>query len=108
MLSGFRLALLTLASLVAPLLAVTRDLRDGDLDNFVIEVSSVVLFGLVVARMTGLARRERRLNEQLHRRHSEARVGALVGQASDLIVVLDPTAPSRSRAHRSNGSSGAA
>ncbi|HEY6890391.1 MAG TPA: EAL domain-containing protein [Solirubrobacter sp.] len=89
-LSGFRLALLTLASLVAPLLAVIRDLRDGDLDNFVIEISSVVLFGLVVARMTGLARRERRLNEQLHRRHSEARVGALVGQASDLIVVLDP------------------
>jgi diguanylate cyclase (GGDEF)-like protein len=89
-LSGFRLVLLTLASLIAPSLAVVNDLRERDFDNVVIELSSILLFGLVVARMTGLARRERKLNLELHRRHSEARVGALVGQASDLIVVLDP------------------
>ena len=40
--------------------------------------------------MAGLIGRQRALSEELHRRRGEARFGALVGQASDLIVVLDP------------------
>jgi diguanylate cyclase (GGDEF)-like protein/PAS domain S-box-containing protein len=40
--------------------------------------------------MAGMIGRQRRLSDELHRRQSEARFGALVSQASDLIVVLDP------------------
>ena len=40
--------------------------------------------------MAGLIRHQRVLNYELNRRRGEARFGALVGQASDLIVVLDP------------------
>jgi diguanylate cyclase (GGDEF)-like protein/PAS domain S-box-containing protein len=89
-LTRFRLGLLTLASLIAPVIAMFDDFGENDIDSVVVEVSSVALFALVVVRMAGLIGRQRTLSDELHRRQSEARFGALVGQASDLIVVLDP------------------
>ncbi len=54
----------------------------------VIEVSSLVLFGLVVARMAGLASRQRALGEELHRRRGEERFAALVRHSHDLVLVI--------------------
>jgi diguanylate cyclase (GGDEF)-like protein/PAS domain S-box-containing protein len=89
-LTRFRLGLLTLASLIAPLIAMLDGLGDKSLDSMIMQVSSIALFVLVLTRMAGLIGRQRRLSDELHRRQSEARFGALVSQASDLIVVLDP------------------
>jgi diguanylate cyclase (GGDEF)-like protein len=89
-LTRFRLVLLTCSSLVAPALAMANDIRNGDLDFVVIQLCSIALFAVVVARMAALIRRERALSYELDRRRGEARFGALVGQASDLIVVFDP------------------
>lgn len=59
-LSPLRLALLTGASLIAPGIELTKELRRDDLDLIVIIGTSVVLFGLVVARMAGLVRQRER------------------------------------------------
>ena len=48
-LTPLRLALLTVASLIAPVVEATQELRRGNLDLLVIIAASVVLFGLVVA-----------------------------------------------------------
>jgi PAS domain-containing protein len=89
-LTRFRLLLLMCSSLVAPVLAMANDVRNGDLDFVVIQICSITLFAVVVARMAALIRRQRQLSYELDRRRGEARFGALVGQASDLIVVFDP------------------
>ncbi len=64
-----RLTLLTSASLISPVIEITRDLTRGSIDLHVTIEASVVLFGLVVLRMAGLVRqreqsvtRERTLN----------------------------------------------
>ncbi len=59
-LTPFRLALLTAASLIAPVVELTAEIRRGDTDLIVIIAASVVLFGLVVARMAGLVRQQER------------------------------------------------
>ncbi|HEX7298955.1 MAG TPA: EAL domain-containing protein [Solirubrobacteraceae bacterium] len=59
-LTPLRLGLLTLASLIAPAVEATQELRRGDLDLLVIIAASAVLFGLVVLRMAGLVRQQER------------------------------------------------
>jgi diguanylate cyclase (GGDEF)-like protein len=89
-LTRFRLGLLTLASLIPPVIALFNDFGSDNVDSAVVEISSIVLFALVLTRMAGLIGRQRTLSAELHRRQGEARFGALVGQANDLIVLLDP------------------
>src|SRR3954449_13240684 len=57
-LTPFRLALLTGASLIAPVVEATQELGDGDVDLMVVIGASGVLFALVVARMAGLVRQQ--------------------------------------------------
>jgi diguanylate cyclase (GGDEF)-like protein/PAS domain S-box-containing protein len=59
-LTPLRLTLLTAASLIAPIVEATQELRRGNLDLLVIIAASVVLFGLVVLRMAGLVRQQER------------------------------------------------
>jgi hypothetical protein len=59
-LTALRLTLLTVASLIAPIVEATQELRRGNLDLLVIIAASVVLFGLVVLRMAGLVRQQER------------------------------------------------
>src|SRR5689334_24824217 len=59
-LTPLRLALLTIASLIAPVVEATYELRRGNVDLIVIIGASVVLFGLVVLRMAGLVRQQER------------------------------------------------
>ncbi|MEA2392463.1 MAG: hypothetical protein QOJ82_354, partial [Solirubrobacteraceae bacterium] len=59
-LTPLRLVLLTCASLIAPAIEITQELHRGNLDLLVIIVASVMLFGLVVARMAGLVRQQER------------------------------------------------
>ena len=59
-LTPLRLTLLTVASLIAPMVEATQELRRGDFDLLVIIAASVVLFGLVVLRMAGLVRQQER------------------------------------------------
>ncbi|HEY7961489.1 MAG TPA: EAL domain-containing protein [Solirubrobacteraceae bacterium] len=101
-LTPLRLALLTGASLIAPVCILLKELRRGDLDLIVIICASIVLFGFVVMRMVGLVRqqersaeRERllsqekaRLTAEIQRRSSEARFASLVQNSSDLITVV--------------------
>ena len=55
-----RLALLTGASLIAPVCIFVKELHRGDLDLMVTVSASVVLFGLVVMRMVDLVRQQER------------------------------------------------
>jgi diguanylate cyclase (GGDEF)-like protein/PAS domain S-box-containing protein len=59
-LTPLRLGLLTLASLIAPAVEATQEVRRGNLDLLVIIAASAVLFGLVVLRMAGLVRQQER------------------------------------------------
>ena len=63
-LTRFRLALLTCASLMAPVIGIVHDLRTGDLDYTAVRAASIVLFGLVVVRMAGLVRQQERSLER--------------------------------------------
>jgi diguanylate cyclase (GGDEF)-like protein/PAS domain S-box-containing protein len=101
-LTTLRLALLTGASLIAPICILLKELHRGDLDLIVIICASMVLFGFVVMRMVGLVRqqeqsaeRERtfaeekaRLTAEIQRRSSEERFASLVQHSSDLITVV--------------------
>jgi diguanylate cyclase (GGDEF)-like protein/PAS domain S-box-containing protein len=105
-LTPLRLALLTGASLIAPVCILLKEVRRGDLDLIVIICASIVLFAFVVMRMVGLVRqqersaeRERELSEEkarltaeVQRRSSEARFASLVQHSSDLITVVGPDA----------------
>ena len=66
-LSRFRLALLTCASLVAPVIGIIHDLSVGDLDYTAVRAASIILFGLVVVRMAGLVRQQDRSLERERR-----------------------------------------
>ena len=63
-LTRFRLALLTGASLVAPVIGIVHDLHVGDYDFAVVRAASILLFGLVVSRMAGLVRQQERSLER--------------------------------------------
>jgi diguanylate cyclase (GGDEF)-like protein/PAS domain S-box-containing protein len=64
-LTGFRLGLLTCASLIAPTVGIVHELRHGGgVDMIVVMGASVVLFCLVVARMAGLNRQQERSTER--------------------------------------------
>ena len=88
-LSRFRLALLTVASVIAPLVGLIHDLHSRAYDYIVVQMASVVLFGLVIVRMAGLVRQTAKLSAEVHQRRGEARLGALVRHASDVITILD-------------------
>ena len=76
-LTRFRLALLSCASLIAPAFEFQHDLRRGDYDMAVVTAGSAVLFGLVVLRMAGLMRQQER---SLERERTLSSAGAaLVG-----------------------------
>jgi diguanylate cyclase (GGDEF)-like protein/PAS domain S-box-containing protein len=60
LLTRFRLALLTCASLVAPAFEFVHDLQRRDYDMAVVTAASAILFGLVVLRMAGLVRQHER------------------------------------------------
>ena len=59
-LSPVRLALLTGASLIAPAVQLTQEIRRREVDVVVIATASAALFLLVVARMSGLVRQQER------------------------------------------------
>jgi diguanylate cyclase (GGDEF)-like protein/PAS domain S-box-containing protein len=63
-LTRFRLALLTGASLVAPVIGIVHDLNVRDYDFAVVRFASILLFGLVVSRMAGLVRQQERSLER--------------------------------------------
>ena len=79
MLTRFRLALLTCASLAAPVISLVHDIQRRDLDMAVVTAASITLFGLVVTRMAGLVRQQER---SLARERMLSSAGAaLVGAA---------------------------
>jgi diguanylate cyclase (GGDEF)-like protein/PAS domain S-box-containing protein len=55
-----RLALLTIASVMAPAIEIVREMHNGDVDMLVIVAASIVLFLLVITRVVGLARQHER------------------------------------------------
>jgi hypothetical protein len=71
-LTRWRLALLTVASLIAPSVELTHDFDRGDWDMAVVTSAAIVLFGLVVVRMAGLMRHQERSMER-ERALSQAR-----------------------------------
>jgi diguanylate cyclase (GGDEF)-like protein/PAS domain S-box-containing protein len=79
--TGLRLALLTGATLVAPVLEIAKVLPTHNGDLLFIIVSSIGLFGLAVARMAGLVR---------ERERSVAREHALSSAGGMLIGVTEP------------------
>jgi diguanylate cyclase (GGDEF)-like protein/PAS domain S-box-containing protein len=76
-LTPLRLALLTAASLIAPVLEFTAELSGGNSDLLVVIGCSAILFGFVVVRMTGLVRQQER---------SAARERALGAAGSALVA----------------------
>jgi diguanylate cyclase (GGDEF)-like protein/PAS domain S-box-containing protein len=85
-LTHFRLALLTLASLVAPVIGLVDDLQSGDLDYAIVRVASIMLFGLVVVRMAGLVRQQER---SLERERLLSGTGAELVAATDRAAIDD-------------------
>ena len=76
-LTRFRLALLTVVSLIAPAFELAHDLQRGDYDMAVVTAASATLYGLVVLRMAGLVRQQER---SLERERTLSSAGArLVG-----------------------------
>ncbi|MGA2319557.1 MAG: EAL domain-containing protein [Solirubrobacteraceae bacterium] len=68
-LTGVRLALLTCASLTAPLLIVVRDALHETVDPYVLVGASALMFALVLTRMAGIVHR----NEEATRREAALR-----------------------------------
>jgi len=90
LLTPTRIALLTGAALVAPVISAAQHLSAGNLDFLVVDLASLSVFTLVLLRMIGLARRQRTLSREIYRLRGEERFAALVRHASDLIAVLSP------------------
>jgi diguanylate cyclase (GGDEF)-like protein/PAS domain S-box-containing protein len=86
-LSRRRLALLAGTSLLAPGLGLLRELLDQPPEP-VITGAAGVLFLLVLARLTGLARAQEELVESHLRRRYETRLAALVQHATDVVSVV--------------------
>ncbi|WCB96213.1 hypothetical protein DSM104299_04969 [Baekduia alba] len=72
-LTRWRLALLAVASLIAPSVELTHDIQRGDTDMAVVTIAAIVLFGLVVVRMAGLMRQQER---SMDRERALSRAGA--------------------------------
>jgi hypothetical protein len=72
--------LLTIASLIAPIVEATQELRRGNVDLLVIIAASVVLFGLLVLRMAGLVRQQER---SVARERTLGRAGASLVAATN-------------------------
>ncbi|MEY2567315.1 MAG: hypothetical protein QOE35_1844 [Actinomycetota bacterium] len=79
---GRRLAIVGSAALIAPTLLFVEQLRGNVVDSAAIAITSAVLFVLVLARTTALAR-------EVAEKRSEARFRSLVTNASDAILVVD-------------------
>ncbi len=84
---------ISVAALIAPVVEMLRS--SGNSDHIVIGAAAIVLFGLVVLRMIGLAwaqeaatERESKLRESALRTEGEVRLAALVEHSSDVILVL--------------------
>ena len=88
--SGRRLWLLAACSLLAPLVLLAQWARGAPLDVPVLAGSAAVLFLLVVARVSLMARSMEALTERLAAQRGEQRFRSLVQNATDVIVVLDP------------------
>ncbi len=92
--TGGRLALLAGASLVAPGVRGVEALRGSDQDVAVTLTATVVLFALVLMRMSGLVNvlsqtLVRQQEAEAKRRESEDRFRSLVQNSSDVITVTD-------------------
>ncbi|MCW2986927.1 MAG: hypothetical protein JWR63_4497 [Conexibacter sp.] len=86
-LTRWRLALLSVASLMAPAVELTHDVQRGDTDMAVVTSAAIVLFGLVVVRMAGLMRNQER---SMDRERALGRAGAALvaaGTREELDVV---------------------
>ena len=75
-----RLALLAGASLIAPAIEISNELSRNPVDQLLMIAASVVLFGLVVARMAGLVRQ---------REQSVARQRALTAAGAALVAATE-------------------
>jgi diguanylate cyclase (GGDEF)-like protein/PAS domain S-box-containing protein len=85
-LTRWRLAMLALAALVAPGIELARQVRGDDVDLMVIIGVSMLLFGLVVIRMTGLIRQHER---SVERERTLSAAGAALAAASSRQEILD-------------------
>ncbi|MGH2967475.1 MAG: hypothetical protein ACRDK0_00200, partial [Solirubrobacteraceae bacterium] len=76
-LKPLRLALLMCASVIAPVIEMLQEIEQTD-DLIVVNVASILLFGLVVVRMTGLVRQQERSvsSERVLRAAGDALVAA--------------------------------
>jgi len=88
-LTRFRLAVLSCASLVAPAFELVNDLKRGDLDMAVVTAASATLFGLVVLRMAGLVRQQERSlgRERTLSSAGAALVGATAGEEIERVAI---------------------
>jgi diguanylate cyclase (GGDEF)-like protein/PAS domain S-box-containing protein len=96
-LTRWRILGISAAALIAPVVEMLQASGRGGSDAIVVGATAIVLFGLVVARMIGLARtqeataeRERVLQGDVLRTEGETRLAALVQHSSDVILVLTP------------------
>jgi diguanylate cyclase (GGDEF)-like protein/PAS domain S-box-containing protein len=94
-LTRVRILGIAIAALIAPVVEMVKFSARNGSDTIVIGAATIVLFGLVVVRMIGLARaqeataeRESAFREGVLRTESEVRLGALVQHSSDVILVL--------------------
>ncbi|WP_051221909.1 putative bifunctional diguanylate cyclase/phosphodiesterase [Conexibacter woesei] len=93
LLTRWRLALLSVACLVAPVVEGLHHLHSRNWDMLVVTGASIVLFGFVVARMSGLVRVQERSTE---RERALSQVGAaLVGAATHAEVTAVAVAATR-------------
>ena len=97
-LTPFRLFLLTGASLIAPAIGLARDIQTHNLDYAVVRAASIGLFGLVVVRMAGLVRQQKR---------SLARERALSDAGSALVAATTRDAIDRVAASAAQALAGA-
>ena len=89
-----RLAFLTVVTLLAPLVRLFATLGNSDIPPLTTVVPTVLLFLLVMARMSGLVRNltsalARHEEAERRRLQSEARFGSLVEHSSDIVMVMD-------------------
>ena len=89
-----RLLTLTLVTLLAPVVRIVESIRGNDPTVGSTVVPTVILFLLVMARMSGLVQKlttalQRHQDAERRRRQSEARFGSLIQHASDVVTVVD-------------------
>jgi diguanylate cyclase (GGDEF)-like protein/PAS domain S-box-containing protein len=89
-----RLIFLTVVTLLAPMVRIFATFRHSDLPPLTTVLPTVILFLLVMARMSGLVQNlssalRRHEEAERRRRQSEARFGSLVEHSSDIVMVMD-------------------